>query len=120
MKSEQGLTIADYIELDEDEFDVNEAIQFVVDIRAEMALFIENIRMLDKLENRIKKHIKDTGEMPDVDGAKIKVIHKKEQLRIKRGKLPELYKYLTSLDIENLDDYFHEVKPPPSISLQVE
>jgi hypothetical protein len=113
-QSRAGLRLADFLELEEDEFDIDEATEFLAAVKIELAGTLEVASTLKKLESRIKKHMLDTGEVPNVEGVEAKIMPKKEQLK--------LYAYLQGYGIEqeDLDKFFHTVQPNPAISLMVE
>jgi hypothetical protein len=121
-QSRAGLRIADFLELEEDEFDIDEATEFLAAVKIELAGTLEVASTLKKLESRIKRHMLDTGEVPNVEGVEAKIMPKKEQLKLRSGALPKLYAYLQGYGIEqeDLDKFFHTVQPNPAISLMVE
>lgn len=112
--------ISDTIELDDNEFDINEAVELLRDLKIELAMELEIGRSLTKLEKRIKDYMKLYGEIPDVDGVTAKITPKKPTLVIKRGQLTNLYAYLSGRDDINALNYFEEKQYAPAISLRVE
>jgi hypothetical protein len=115
------INTADYLALDDEEFDINEATAHLRDMRQELAYHIEVNKVLNKLESRIKSHMKAYGEVPDVEGVEAKISPVKDRLVVKNGMLPMLYAYLQGLGVEQdkLDEYFEIKSPPPSIRLKV-
>lgn len=117
-----SINTADYLELDDDEFDVNEATEHLRDVKQELAYQIEVAKTLTKLESRIKSYMKTYGEVPDVEGVKASITQPKDRLVVKNGVVPMLYAYLKGLGVEqdSLDEYFEWRHPGPSIRLNVE
>lgn len=61
-----------FLNAGEDEFDVGEAIEFIMEMKIELAMYYARIEGLQKLEKKCKEYIRETGEVPDVEGAVIK------------------------------------------------
>lgn len=61
-----------FLSADEDEFDVDEALAFLKEMKMELAMYYAMIEGLQKLEKKIKEAIRETGEIPDVEGAIVK------------------------------------------------
>lgn len=61
-----------FLNADEDDFDVEEAIEFIRDMKIELAIYYARIEGLQKLEKKCKEYIRATGEIPDVAGAVVK------------------------------------------------
>lgn len=116
------INTADYLELDDDEFDINEATEHLRDMKQELAYHIEVGRVLTKLEVRIKNYMKTYGEVPDVKGVEAKITQPKDRLVVKNGMVPMLYAFMTGMGVtqENMNEYFEVKQPGPSIRLKVE
>lgn len=52
-----------FLEADEEHFDFEAATQFYADVKMEWRQEFEFVRLMDKLEERIKDHIRETGEI---------------------------------------------------------
>lgn len=61
-----------FLNADEDEFDVDEALVFLKDMKIELAIYYARIEALQKLEKKIKEAIRATGEIPEVEGIIVK------------------------------------------------
>lgn len=57
---------------DEDEFDLEEALNFLLAFNDEFGLYKAKFDLIDKLEKKCKEYIRDTGEAPDVPGVTLK------------------------------------------------
>jgi len=116
------INTADYLELDDDEFDIDEATEHLRDMKQELAYHIEVGKVLTKLENRIKSYMKTYGEVPDVEGVKAAITQPKDRLVVKNGMVPMLYAFMMGMGVtqENMNEYFETKHPGPSIRLKVE
>lgn len=74
--------IAYFLELENGEFELNEAVEFLRDMRVELAPHTALNKYLGKLETKIKDYMRDTGQVPVVDKVKAQVIPKKNTKRI--------------------------------------
>ena len=61
-----------YLHADEDEFNVDEALAFVKEIKMELAIQYATIEAIKKLEKKCKEAIRATGEIPEVEGVIVK------------------------------------------------
>lgn len=116
------INTAQFLELDDDEFDIDEATQHLRDVKQELAYTIEVNRVIGKLETRIKTYMKTYGVMPQVEGVEAAIFQPKDRLVIKNGMVPMLYAYLQGVGIEQdkLNEYFEVKQPGPSIRLKIE
>ena len=116
------INTADYLELSDDEFDIDEATEHLRDVKLELAYTIEVNKVIGKLESRIKSYMKAYGVIPQVEGVKAAISQPKDRLVVKNGMVPMLYAYLqgTGMEQDRLDEYFDLVHPGPSIRLKVE
>lgn len=115
-------TIADFLELDDDEFDINEACEFYRDVSIELSSSLEFARTLKKLESRIKSYVKEYGEMPNVSGINLKIINKNETLRVRPGATNALYEYLLNQNTPDdiMNGFFVRFTPEASIRIDIE
>lgn len=74
--------IAYFLELENGEFELNEAVEFLRDMRVELAPQAAIGKYLGKLEKKIKDYMRDTGQMPVVDKVKAQVVLKKNTKKI--------------------------------------
>ena len=113
--------ISDYLELEDDEFDIDEATEFLRDAKIELSASLEASRLLLKLESKIKKYMLAYGEVPDVEDVEAKITPRKDQLVIRRGMIHTLYAFLQGKGIakDELGEYFEMRKNNPAISLRV-
>ena len=113
--------ISDYLDLEDEDFDINEATEFLRDAKIELSASIEASRLLTKLESKIKKYMLAYGEVPDVKDVEAKIMPKKDQLVIRRGMIPTLYAFLQGKGIskDELGEYFEMRKNNPAISLRI-
>lgn len=74
--------IAYYLELENGEFELNEAVSFLRDMRVELAPHTALSKYLGKLELKIKNYMRETGQVPVVDKVKAQVILRKPTERI--------------------------------------
>lgn len=112
--------IAAMLEYEDDEFNVNEAAELLRDVSVELSHELEIGRTLGKLEKRIKDHMKETGEMPDVPGVTATITPKKPVIVVKSGSLPALYEYLGNKGDLKALAFFEQKQYAPAISLKVE
>ena len=116
------INTAQFLELDDDEFDIDEATQHLRDVKQELAYTIEVNIVIGKLESRIKSYMKTYGVMPQVEGVVASITQPKDRLVVKNGMVPMLYAYLqgTGMEDDKLGEYFEVKHPGPSIRLKVE
>jgi len=65
-------SISDYLNCPLDKLDLEEALEFVRDMKIELAMYYARIEALQKLEAKIKEGIRESGEIPEVKGVIIK------------------------------------------------
>jgi len=116
------INTADYLELSDEEFDIDEATEHLRDVKLELAYTIEVNKVIGKLETRIKNYMKTYGVLPQVEGVKAAITQPKDRLVVKNGMVPMLYAYLqgTGMEQDRLDEYFEIKQSGPSIRLKVE
>ena len=69
--------IAYFLELENGEFNLDEAVAFYRDMKVEIAHHETLLKFLGKLDKKIKDFIKETGQMPQVDNVRTQVIPKR-------------------------------------------
>ena len=116
------INTAQFLELSDDEFDIDEATQHLRDVKQELAYTIEVNKVIGKLESRIKSYMKTYGVMPQVEGVEAKISPVKDRLVVKNGMVPMLYAFMMGMNVtkENMDEYFEVKQSGPSIRLKVE
>lgn len=61
-----------YLSIDIEQLDVNEVLEFIRDMKMELAIYYARIEALQKLEKKAKEAIRYSGEIPDVEGVIVK------------------------------------------------
>lgn len=74
--------IAYYLELENGDFDLDEAMAFLRDMVVETAQYEDLIKYRRKLEKKIKDFMKETGQTPVVDRVQTQVIKKRPTQRV--------------------------------------
>jgi hypothetical protein len=78
-----------FLSADEDDFDVEEALAFLHDMKIELAIYYARIEGLQKLEKKCKEAIRATGEVPDVENVVVKFGKPRKQIYAYTKKLVE-------------------------------
>lgn len=68
--SDKGINY--YLSIDIDDLDINEALAFIKDMKIELAVYYARIEALQKLEKKVKEAIRESGEIPEVEGVIVK------------------------------------------------
>ena len=75
-------TIAYFMELENGEFDLDEAVEFLRDMVVETAQYEDLIKFRKKLEKKIKDYMKATGQAPEVSRVQTQFITKRPTERV--------------------------------------
>jgi hypothetical protein len=67
-----------YLDLEDEDFDLDGATKLLRDMRVELAPYRDRDKYLAKLEKRIKGYIRDTGQAPQVKGLRMDIIPKRD------------------------------------------
>ena len=74
--------IAYFLELEDGEFDLDEAMEYYRDMKVESAPYEDHAKYLAKLDKRIKEYIKASGQVPQVSNVRTDIIPKKPTKKV--------------------------------------
>lgn len=74
--------IAYFLELEDEDFDLNRAMKYYRDMKVELFAYEEQSKFFKKLETRIKNYIKASGQLPQVSKVRTDVIPKKDTKKV--------------------------------------
>ena len=74
--------IADFLELEDEDFDLDEAMEYMRDMRVETDPHAQLIKYLAKLDKKIKNYIRTYGQVPQVKNVRTDIIPKKNTKRV--------------------------------------
>ena len=74
--------IAYFLELEDEDFDLNEAMEYYRDMKVEIAPYEDRGKYLKKLDKRIKDYIKSHGQVPLVSNVRTDIIPRKPTKRV--------------------------------------
>jgi hypothetical protein len=95
-----------------DDFDLVKSLEALRDLKVELALYLEQVATLEK---RCKAWIKETGEMPDVEGVELRVSRGYTVVRVDQKAVKEDARTRPELEI-----YLQEKQVAPGLRIIIE